>query len=92
MPSSPPLSATGAASWTAKRMLTTSTWSPRFSSKPIALFTRPVMRSSSSAARGCQACLPSAPTLSVPSTITARLMRSICGCSRISVRTVLLIS
>ena len=42
----------GAAGVSAKRRLTTSIWSPRFWSKPIAVRTSAAMRSSSSLVRG----------------------------------------
>jgi len=61
-------------------------------SKPIAVFTSWLMRPSSSADRGCQVVVPSGARCSVPSTITATLMRWICACSRAVVWTVLPIS
>ena len=73
-------------------MDTTLTVSPRFWSKPIALFTRVAIRSSSSLLRGCQLALPAALATFVPSTMTARLIRARRGWSWISVRTVLPIS
>ena len=73
-------------------MLTTSTWSPRFSS----IADRALHQAGDAIQFLGRARLPDmlavGAALSVPSTITARLIRSICGCSRISVRTVLLIS
>ncbi len=70
----------GGGSEPANGIATTCTVSPRLASKPIAVFTRSVMRASSAGV-----CARAA------STITARLMRVIFGCWWIRVRTVLLI-
>ena len=84
--------ASPASSGPANRMDTTSTRSPRASLKPMALRTRVAMRARSSVLRSAHTGPPSGLRVVAPSTMTARLMRFSCGCSRTRVRTVLLIS